>query len=103
MSNTSLIYLDNPTDSSRENLQNFFNDAGITVEWADSPGNAKVTVDWPEEKAVCEPMILHAGGRISCPNAFAAAKRLNIDRGTMGNLLNHLNIRIFGCQLGCFP
>ena len=102
MSLTTTIYLVNPPETAKENLEKFFSDAGITLEWATSADGAAVSIDWPEGKEVCETGILHAGGRTTCPNAFVNASRLNIKRGLMGDLLNHLDIRITSCQLGCF-
>lgn len=96
------IFLNNPTDEQRNSVVKFFDDAGTPVEWLDTSDGADVTVDWPDGKVVCEGDNLHGGGRISCPNAFVIAGRLNIERALMGNLMNHLDIRIYGCQLGCF-
>ncbi len=103
MSETTKIYLDNPSDSAKENLEKFFGDAGITVEWATSADGAGVVIDWPEDKEICETGVLHAGGRVTCPYAFAAASKMKIERRVMGELMNHLDIRINECQLGCFP
>jgi hypothetical protein len=102
MSGTRTIYLDNPEAKQKKALEKFFKDAGVTIKWGTSRKNADVIIDWPEDKVVCEPDLLHAGGRITCANAFAIAGCMKIDRATMGNLMNHLNIRIASCQLGCF-
>ncbi|MFH1675391.1 MAG: hypothetical protein ABIC40_00095 [bacterium] len=103
MSDTLMIYLDNATDSAVEELANFFRDAGIAVEWAATAEGADAVIDWPDDRIVSDPGFLHAGGRIACPDAFAAASKMKIDRIVMGKLLDHLNIRIYSCQLGCFP
>ena len=94
MSETTTIYLDHPSDSARENLEKFFSDGGIRVEWATSAEGAGVVIDWPEDKEICGTGVLHAGGRISCPYAFANASKLKIKRNVMGELMNHLDIRI---------
>ena len=102
MTDSSKIFLNNPTDEQRNSLVKFFDDERVSLEWLGTSDGADVTVDWPDDKVVCERDSLHAGGRISCPNAFVIARRLKIERGLIGNLMNHLDIRIYGCQLGCF-
>lgn len=102
MTSTRTIYLDNPTEEQRSTVVKFFDDNEFEVTWANAREDADVVIDWPDGKEVCEPDLLHCGGRTTCPNAFVFAKKLKIDRGDMGKLLNHLNIRITSCQLGCF-
>jgi hypothetical protein len=102
MSDSTTIYLDNPSDSAREKLEKFFGDAGIAVEWATSADGADAVIDWPEDKEICVTGVLHAGGRVTCPYAFATASKMKIGRSVMGELMNHLDIRINECQLGCF-
>lgn len=102
MTDSRKIYLNNPTDEQRNSSVKFFDDAGISVEWVKISDGADVTVDWPDDKVVCEGDSLHCGGRISCPDAFVIAGRLKIERALIGNLMNHLDIRINACQLGCF-
>jgi hypothetical protein len=41
-------------------------------------------------------------GRITCSDALAIAKNLNVSPGEVGKLLNEMKIKIKGCQLGCF-
>ena len=99
----SRIYLENPTDIAREAISRFFSDNGVEVEWAASSGDAGVVIDWPSEKKVsCEPGLLHSGGRITCSDAFSTAGKMNTDLKVVGELMNHLDIRICACQLGCF-
>jgi hypothetical protein len=102
MTDTRTIYLDNPLAEQKKSVEKFFENAGIPVIWETAREDADVIIDWPDDKIVCEPDFLHSGGRITCANAFVFAGRLQIDRGDMGNLMNHLNIRITSCQLGCF-
>jgi len=45
---------------------------------------------------------LQNDGKLSCSDAFAIAKENNISTTTVGNECNNLNIKIKGCQLGCF-
>lgn len=69
---------------------------------ADSVSEADITIDKPSEREISEPGIMYVGGRISCPVAFAIGKRLGISRANAGKLANVLEMKIFGCQLGCF-
>lgn len=102
MNNTGSIYLDKPTGELKLSIMRFFEEASISVDWVDSQDKADVVIDFPEGKVECEPGTLHCGGRISCPDAFVNSGMMKIDRADMGKLLNHLDIRIFACQLGCF-
>jgi hypothetical protein len=46
--------------------------------------------------------VLHAGGWITCNTARGMAAELNIGSRSLGQLLDHLNIKIRACELGCF-
>jgi hypothetical protein len=102
MTPTRTIYLSGATEEQRTSVEKFFDDAGIPVIWADKRDGADVVIDWPEGRLESHPDFLHAGGRITCPDSFASAGRMRIERGVMGELLNHLGIKINSCQLGCF-
>jgi len=41
-------------------------------------------------------------GKLACPEAFALAKTKGFDLKKIGQVCNELNIRLVGCQLGCF-
>ena len=43
-----------------------------------------------------------AGNRLTCGQAHALAKELNVTLQELGALCNELKIKISGCQLGCF-
>jgi hypothetical protein len=45
---------------------------------------------------------LHAGGSITCGLARDMAGKLGIKTREIGKLLNHLDIKIRACELGCF-
>jgi len=47
-------------------------------------------------------LVLEAGGWITCSAAHAMAANLGITLQAMGKLLDHLDIRIRVCELGCF-
>ena len=42
-------------------------------------------------------------GRLPCAVAFGIAKKLKIAPRQVGDAANRLNVKISGCQLGCFP
>lgn len=102
MTDSRTIHLINPPEEARTSLDDFLKDTGAPVEFTDSPENADLTIDWPDDKLVCDLDHFHAGGRISCPDAFRTAGRLRMNLANTGNLMNLLKIKIFGCQLGCF-
>ena len=41
-------------------------------------------------------------GRISCKVAHQIADQLDVSLGSVGQVINKLDIKIYGCQLGCF-
>jgi hypothetical protein len=41
-------------------------------------------------------------GKITCPEMFAVAEKLDLPRKTVGEAANQLKIKIHNCQLGCF-
>lgn len=45
---------------------------------------------------------LQAGGWIACLTAHQVAERLGVEPRQVGKLLDHLEIKIRVCQLGCF-
>jgi hypothetical protein len=40
--------------------------------------------------------------RLACERAFAIADELGLTPARVGRACNELEIKIFGCQLGCF-
>ncbi len=42
-------------------------------------------------------------GKLPCAVAFRIAKKLKVSPRQVGDRANRLNIKISGCQLGCFP
>ena len=41
-------------------------------------------------------------GKITCKEALEIAKEMGVNPIAVGKILNELNIKIRGCQLGCF-
>ena len=56
-----------------------------------------------EEKLEMEIQASLVGGRLPCTVAFKIAKKLKVSPRKVGDAANRLNIKIMGCQLGCFP
>ena len=65
-------------------------------------GDSAVRVAKPKRRLKSTRSVLQAGGWISCRSARAAADALGISPRKLGELLNHLNIKIRACELGCF-
>lgn len=42
-------------------------------------------------------------GKLLCPVAFEIARELGVTPLEVGDKANELDIKIAGCQLGCFP
>ena len=45
---------------------------------------------------------IYAGGSISCESARKIASLIGIPLNTMGKLMDHLDVKIRRCSLGCF-
>ena len=43
-----------------------------------------------------------SNGRASCKSLLAIAERLGVEPARVGQACNELNVKISGCQLGCF-
>jgi hypothetical protein len=56
-----------------------------------------------EEKLEMEIQASLVGGKLPCAVAFKIAKKLKVSPRKVGDAANRLNIKIMGCQLGCFP
>ena len=65
-------------------------------------GECTVRVVQSEERLASTPTVLHTGGWIACATARSMAGKLGIKPRDMGKLLNHLDIKIRNCELGCF-
>ncbi len=56
-----------------------------------------------DEKLEMEIRASLVNGRLPCAVAFKIAKKLKVSPRQVGDTANILNIKIMGCQLGCFP
>lgn len=84
--------------------QAFIAEAGIPLAIAiEAPtGGAVVTVVQGSRGQESEAGQLVAGGRITCALALGLAGRLGLPAAQVGSLLNHLEVKVFSCSLGCF-
>ena len=84
-----------------EHLREFFDREKIDIEIVtDQPCDIEFTkCDEPRESNLG---IIYSGGWITCEMARSLAKKMNISLGQMGKLLNHMDVKIRHCSLGCF-
>jgi hypothetical protein len=64
--------------------------------------NATVQVVASQEGQESSASQLQAGGWIACLTAHQLAERLEVETRQVGKLLDHLEIKIKACELGCF-
>ena len=102
MTHKKRLYLADPPSGIREKIEELLASAAIEADWADTADGATVCMSWPSERMECDEGMLYSGGFMTCPAAFKAAGRLELDRGTFGKLLNLLDIKLRQCQFGCF-
>ena len=99
---TKSIYLNNPTTEQAKKVEEFFAGHNIGASTVDSEDAAEVTIHWLTERQECDESNLYAHGFSTCPVAFKTAAKLGVDRDIFGQLLNTLEIKLKGCQFGCF-
>lgn len=88
-------------DSLLAKLVQFGKESDLTIEWAE-PEEADLCVSTTETHEFCKEQTLYAGGLIRCAMALSLAKHLHLPLLTFGALLEHLDIRVRECSLGCF-
>ncbi len=66
------------------------------------PGRGDVDVVEGGKRSEGSVSRLCGGGWIRCGTALALAQRLNIKAGSLGSLLDVLDIKVRDCSLGCF-
>jgi len=82
-------------------LQALLESEGIDLELVSGPAEAAVTAR-PGQRQQSDLETVYAGGWIECPAAWALAKKLGISVQAMGAVLEHLNVKVRNCGLGCF-
>ena len=84
-----------------EHLRKFIEKEKIDIEIISGQhGDIEITkCDEPKESNLD---IIYSGGWITCETARSVAKILNISLSQMGKMLNHMDVKIRSCSLGCF-
>ena len=85
----------------KNKLDAFFAAEGIELR-VFSPKDADVLVQASPERAESRIHAIYAGGWVRCSTARSLADRLGLSRREMGKLLDHLEVKIKDCELGCF-
>ncbi|MBN1974515.1 MAG: hypothetical protein JW787_12825 [Sedimentisphaerales bacterium] len=84
-----------------ENLREFFNTEKINIEvTSEQADNIKIVKC--NDRRESDINTIYAGGSISCETARKIASLTGIPLNTMGKLMNHLDVKIRRCSLGCF-
>ena len=84
-----------------EQLREFLNVEGIKIEVV-TEGHCNVAVVQCEDRKESDLNSIYSGGWITCDTARVSAKKLGIPVMQMGKLLDHLDVKIRKCGLGCF-
>ena len=63
----------------------------------------KPTTDNPDEILESELKTSLVDGKLPCAVAFEIAHKLKVSPRRVGDMANRINVKISGCQLGCFP
>jgi len=86
-------------------LKTFIGGRGIDIEVVSSSYDSSndILIDESgDQRQESNLRILYKGGFISCNNAWGLADMLGMSFSQMGALLDHLDVKIKQCQLGCF-
>jgi len=86
----------------RESVAAFVKTHEIPLDVVVCSDDCRVTVIESTEGQQSTSSVLHAGGWIACSTARGMAADLDIGSRSLGKLLDHLNIKIRECELGCF-
>ena len=82
-------------------LQEFFNSEGIAIEIVtDQQCDVKVIQCNDRKESNLDSVF--SGGWITCEMARSLAKKMKISLGQTGKMLNHLDVKVRRCSLGCF-
>ena len=89
-------------NSMADSFSQFLNEKGIDLAViTDESGDlAVVSCD---DRRQSDVRAIYTGGWIACATAHAVAKTMGIPLRQMGEILDHLDIKIRQCSLGCFP
>jgi hypothetical protein len=76
-------------------------DVEVVTDSYDS-SNDVIVEDSGEERRQSDMRVIYKGGWISCNAAWGLADKMEVTFAQMGAMLNHLDVKIKQCQLGCF-
>lgn len=82
-------------------LQAFLANASIALPLV-TQGEAPVRLTTGAPREMCDGATLKRGGAILCSTALQMAPTLGLSPQDLGKLLNHLEIKVRSCSLGCF-
>ena len=85
----------------RESVEAFLKAEAIPLDLV-VDGDCVVRVVESDERRPGTSSDLYPGGWITCTLGRGLGAKLGIGSGNMGKLLNHLDIKIRECELGCF-
>lgn len=87
--------------SIQKTLKEFFDSEKININISTEPtGDIEVVkCDDSKESTLA---VIYSGGCITCEIARSIAKKMNISLSQTGKLMNHLDVKIRRCSLGCF-
>jgi Fe-S cluster biogenesis protein NfuA len=88
-------------ESISADLKKFVDDKSISIDIVSDGGDLKIE-DTGAERLESSLSILYSGGWTTCATARATAKKLEITLPQMGEMLDHLNVKVRQCGLGCF-
>jgi hypothetical protein len=85
----------------KSGLEGFINENSVGIEVV-TEGEATLKAEKCAEPIECTASTLYAGGWISCAMALGLASKLEVESRQFGKMMDHLDIKIRRCQLGCF-
>ena len=92
------IYVESPL---KDKIIEFINNDNIGMEIVNAqPCDIKIILC--RERLESDLDTIYSGGWIACEIARNLAKKMELSLSQMGNLLNHLDVKIRKCSLGCF-
>jgi len=85
----------------KSGLEGFIKENSVPVEIV-TEGGATLRAEKCSEPIECTSSTLYAGGWISCAMALGLASKLEVESLQFSKMMDHLDIKIRRCQLGCF-
>ena len=89
------------SEKHRASLQEFVDAEGLPWTLVDAAGG-KLNLIEVDQPAECDLERLFPGGRIACSIALEMAEVYHVPAGSIGRLMNLLQIKVRDCRLGCF-